>query len=226
MSVETRESVLSPTVDSELIDRALDAYCSGAASLDEQLAIRQRQYANEHGETVLRVSESGEKLDVTLEIEGDSNSVTIQKTHSSHPVLLNAQDRGTAHDLELLGAALQGGFPWAEECLVATYSGEIEPTGNEYYDSEDILFTTYTPPRGIVEERDADEMADFVSHAHATSLDTATRTHLPPNPWTYASTAVIYENTSLAYDVLSSSPNWESGPFDVAVTYPDRLDRQ
>lgn len=223
MSSQRDTVTLDDSVDDDLIDRALDSFYFTTESLEEKFRIKQRQYAAEHGEATIESELTSDTLVVTLSVGGESYPVEIPRTIDTTPVRRNAQEETTAEDLTLVAVSLMEGFPWTDECFLAMYTGKlVEPT-SDYWDKHEPLFQSYHPPRGVYGKSQSKEQDEFLALPHLLNLDMATRHHSPPNPWTYAATAVVYEDTPLARVVLSRSEHWENESIETTVTYPERL---
>jgi hypothetical protein len=224
MSSELDQLAVADTVDSSLIDRALESYYFATSSLGEQFTIKQREYAQKHGEATITRTLTEDALDVTLRVDETDYPVSIPRSISETPVRISASEQGRGTDLTLVAVALVTGFPWTDENIVSFYTGCLDETDSDYWNEAEPLFQTYTPPRGVYEDQDGATYDEFLQYPHVMNLDMLTRHHAPPNPWAYAAMAVIYEDTPAAEHLLSKSKFWGDDSFGVAVTFPDRVE--
>lgn len=224
MTPETSEVHFQPDLPADVVDSALASYLHNSSTpIEHQQMIQQKQYVEEHGVAKLTTTETEDTVDIEFTVGGEAYHESIPKRPGEVTAGFGSEDRFPVYDPTLIAICLDTGFPWADEVFVAYYDGTPGEEANERFDQKGGLFSRYIPPRGVYDEKQ-ETHEDMLNTYHTSTLDMVTKMYSPPNPWTYAATAVPYENTELAHEVLQRSKWWGRDEYaSLSVTYPDCL---
>jgi hypothetical protein len=203
------EDINTSQLPNELVKKAILAYkFEHSANIDEKIQIQQWKHSQKHGDFNLYVSENNQYVECSIEVDGKTYTRSIPKIHEDIHTEIYPIGEVRFEKAELISVSAVGGFPWTKEAFSTFYWGtlDLDSVGDEdeWFKKVKIL-QQYYPPRSISSEppectvlrEDDEENRGFMNVSIRSSTHCKT-----PNPWSYASFGVLYENENLAEKLL------------------------
>lgn len=186
------DSVINEAVSSYLYSNNAEPY--------EQMVIRQVKYAEKHGDFSVDSEIVDDNLICTLNIDGEQYTSKIPLNVGETTQEVYQFGDVTFHNVELISVSFRSDFPWTNEAFVANYWAEPDDDSEDYVKDNIRILNHYHSPREITGEPPKE-----YAEGNYYPIDIRNFTHAKtPNPWSYASLAVMYENANLAKKVLNS----------------------
>lgn len=194
----------------ELVSKAIQSYrFDDCADIDEKIQINQWRHAQDYGDFSLHVCQTDQYVECSIEYDGEKYTRIIPKSYEDISAEIYPIGDVRFETAELMSVSIMGGFPWTREAFSTFYWGTPDPDSieneSDWFENIKIL-QQYYPPRSVDSEPpectilrgDEGENEEFMT------LSIRSATHCKtPNPWSYASFGVLYENEVLAKRLLN-----------------------
>lgn len=204
------ENIDTSQLPNELVKKAILSYrFERSANIDEKIQIHQWKHAQKYGDFSLYVSQDDQYVECSITYDGKTYTRNIPKIHENINTEIYPIGEVKFEKAELMAVSAVGGFPWTQEAFSAFYWGTMDfdsiENEDDWYKNIRILQQYYPPcsvssepPEGTVLRKDDKNNEEFMN----TSIRNVTHCK-EPNPWSYASLGVLYENENLAEKLLT-----------------------
>ena len=213
----------------KLVETAIRSYrFNSGASYKDKLRIHYWCQRQEIGDFSLSVSEDSDSITATLELDGESYDRRKPKYYEDFEAEIYPIGNVRFERAELIAVSATGGFPWTTESFNAWYLGDMNEESIDQEGFEDMrILQQYYPPREVTSEPPECTLTtdDRENAGNFMVADIRNATHCKePNPWSYASFAVLYENEEIATDILNGDGVYGE-PDNYSLTPPQPLNQ-
>lgn len=213
----------------QLVEKSIRSYKHDeSASINEKILINKWIHEQENEPFSIDVFKNEKNIECSYNVNSKVYSSFIPKSYTNVEVDMPTVGKIQFDTIDLIAVSIRNGFPWTNEAYYAFYIGKINENSlsstQEFLNKYQILEQYHSPrkitgkpPNCTVKSNAETKHNDFLV------LDIRNATHCKtPNPWSYASFGVLYENEELARKLFEHDKIYGNTE-DYCLTPPNKI---